>query len=311
VTTANEGCIKNIWLPSLRDDGQYKGDVLIVDYEPAINVMPCNHLKSFSKEYVDYLSVQSNVIYRKVSHKYNCIPSDRIFQFYNVLKTLKGYDTVIITDGNDIEFFKPIQPLIDYCKPCIRYVAETEKNSKLRSIFGHVYNVLLPEYYEAVKDKPIINAGVFGGPYDQIMLLLSKMIDNFEYSSAFGSEQITLNYLVYSARIHALPLDATWNYTMVDYRRANYCFTDRPMGKEDGKDIEIAILHSNSYVPYIGKYNGNTRIRKVDGVLINPFDERFVLHNSKWIFPPVYNVGTSAKVVQSTPRKKNPRLTFP
>lgn len=313
MTTANEGCIKNIWLPSLREDGKYKGDVLVVDYEQAINVKPCNELKSFSKEYADYLSTQSNVIYRKVYNKYSCIPSDRIYQFYNILKGLKGYSPIIITDGNDIEFFKPIQPLIDMCKKDFRYVAETELNKKLRSIFGYVYCKLPSKYYEVVKDKPIINAGVFGGPYEQVMLVLSKMVENFEYSTAFGSEQVTLNYLIYNNVILGLPMSATWNYTMVDYRRASYCFTDRPMGKENGKDIEIAILHSNSYVPYIGKYNGDVRVRKVDGKLVNPFDSDFMKDKCKWIFPPVYNVGTpkeQPKVV-TVPKKKNIRLIFP
>ena len=294
VVTANEGCIKGVWLPSLRDKGAYDGDVLIVDYEySSDDVMPCHELKSFSKEYVAELKQQKNVYYRKVSHVYNCIPSDRILQFYRVLKGFTDHSPIIITDGNDIEFLQPIQPLIDLMDKDFCYISEIEINRKLRGIFT-VIDAFPQQWWEKVWDKPIINAGVFGGPYDKVMSMLKFMVDNMEkYDSNFGSEQYSLNVAIYNGMFEGKQISCTWDYTMVDFRRGAFKFRDYTCyGRENPKspEMEIAIIHQNSFVSSIGKYDGKTRKRYDDnGNFVTPYRE--VTREGNWLFRTIFKDG--------------------
>jgi len=264
ITTGRESWIKNIWYPSLRDSlhGNYQGDILIVDYPDG-----------FSTKFVEELQLYPNVLYRKVQKHYESFASDRIYQFYTILKNeLREYHTILITDGSDIEFLKPIQPLLDMASKEFCYSKEEESNMAIRC-FG-----CLPKFpkeqWEYIKDKPIVNAGMLAGPRREMLNLMETMIENMDrYGAEFGSEQLTLNILIYYYMVKAKDVGATWNYTMVSNRRCKFRFEyGRCFGEEFGRRIEISILHSNGRAlgRYLGKMNGKVRKRYINGQFINP-----------------------------------------
>jgi len=168
--TGEEKEIMKKWLPSLRGKGVYDGDVLILDYFKTHAVASKGSFLRlpFSDETVKRLP--KNVIYRKTS---------------------KVYDVIMTTDGNDIQFYKPIQPLLDVAKNGLCAVKEPRLN-KAYEIWKPT-SKLPSEHWENIKNERTINAGVIAGPASAMKALLEFMVKNMKRCVDFGSEQLSLN----------------------------------------------------------------------------------------------------------------------
>ncbi|NLF88849.1 hypothetical protein GX563_08510, partial [Candidatus Bathyarchaeota archaeon] len=211
VTTGTEKYIMNTWLPSLRDleRGNYQGDILIVDYEASDNYAAHQssiergiyNLESFKPETVQSLKEQPNIIYHRVKNKYTIIPSDRINAFNTALNTLnlwEQYDVLLFTDGNDIHFLKPIQPLLEASKNRLTVAAEHTPINDGGRVFAPILACYPSETAKFLFNKPSINAGVIASSPAIIKRVFAEILHDLDaYTSDFGSEQIALSLYCY------------------------------------------------------------------------------------------------------------------
>ena len=223
VTTGNARYLLKVWLPTLRQQGEYNGNVLILDYD-------------FTSDVVENLQKDNNILLRKAKRAvYRYFPSDRIRVFEEALKDLyQNYDVIMILDA-DIQFFKPIQPLFDMAQDKICYVAELKTNIMWKKL------IAMPnadKYWEEIKNKPIINAGMFVGPAKLIYDATKFIADNLKYNNDWGYDQILFNVFIYCFGVPSQKVDSKWNYLYKNYLTVGKVF--------DLDDNEIAILHKAS-----------------------------------------------------------------
>jgi hypothetical protein len=177
--------------------------------------------------------------------------------FSEILKLYwSQYDTVMITDGDDIEFYKPIQPLLDMAKTELCVVKEPRLN-RAYSIWKPKTKLPL-DYWRAIENERTINAGVFAGPAPAVKALLEFMVENMErYSSDFGSEQLSLNIWHYVLGNSVKDAGYAWNClplmgtklvmkARIKSITASQILIDRlgfVLTPFVGVDIEAAVLH--------------------------------------------------------------------
>jgi hypothetical protein len=308
VVTGAEKFIMETWLPSLREKGRYDGDVLIVDYFDNDSISAHYRkrdglagLKGFSDETISYIQSQKNIIYRKVHNVYNCMASDRINGFYECLKPLwVKYDVILITDGNDIEFLQPIQPLLDMAKNQLCATCEPLLNS--------VYEDWKPvskfpaEYWSSVKDQPLINAGVIAGKSTDMEPLLKFMLENMRlYSSEFGSEQLSLNVWHYHYKHFIKDVGCKWN-CLAPHTSVDMSFT-----------FKITTGFPTEYVPYFSYPIKNKRLEKASLTDFNGAEiEISILHmheRSKYHIVPI-SVGVPLKSIANVNPPSNVTIIF-
>jgi hypothetical protein len=223
VTTANERPLLDTWLPSLRTRSLYSGDVLVIDYDLSL-------VANYSLSHMPPITV---VKADRVVH--SCIPSDRIRMFHNALGHLKNeYDIIMVIDGNDVEFFKPLEPLFDMACDRICYVSEIIRNNEwitLNDVTDHA------KIWEVIGPQFIANVGMFCGPSEQIYSALKYIAENLRFRSDFGYDQLLFNALIYYFEVPSARVPDIWNYDgrMPYTRQGEKCFSRESQ--------EIAILH--------------------------------------------------------------------
>lgn len=217
VTTAKDSQLLRTFLPSLEGKGEYNGDILVIDYD-------------LSQHALDVLSKKPNVRVIKSKPVYECLASDRHRAFWEALKYMyQWYETILIIDGNDIEFCKPIQPLFDLATEKVCYVTENRVNGTWVKYTGPPDVGVV---WDEIKNKLIINAGVYVGPSKLIFTIQEHIAKNLEYNSNFGADQLLLNAMIYYYGIPSKEIDKIWNYDA------------RPIGAVDPRSLmEVAIIH--------------------------------------------------------------------
>lgn len=213
ITTARDIPLMNVWLPSLQKNGKYNGDILLLDYD-------------LSPGTIQKLKIFPNIMIVKTIQKQEWIVGDRYRAYQECLKDIyRNYEVIMVTDGNDIEFLKPIQPLFDMAKEKVCYVKEKGLNKEWRWSRNPIYS---DEIWNTFKDQPTINGGMYVGPSELIYKIITYIAENLKYDNGFGFDQSLLNGLIYYYKIPSQEIDPIWNY---DPRRELY-----PMEK-------IAIVH--------------------------------------------------------------------
>lgn len=237
VTTAKRDNIFNDWLPSLLKNGKYDGDILLIDYG------------DFGEE-----KVPENVKIVKTQKVYKCIPSDRIRAFYEALKDIwQNYDVILITDGGDVLFQLPLQPLFDLAAEKICYVKENL--TFIHWIMFKWTSIVDKKVWDVLGNEKIINAGMFIGPSKMIFETTKFITEGLAYASHFGAEQVLLNALIYYYKTFpSQEVDNTWNY---DGRLNHYTKNGKFL---NDKYSVVAIFHNI----------GTSRISERDGVLPRP-----------------------------------------
>jgi hypothetical protein len=239
VTTGKKNYIMNKYLPSLINKGCYNGDILLVNYIDLPNPLT-------SKD-VTFIKNKYKVMVKDVKKVYSCIASDRIRAFYECLKEdeiYKNYDSIMVTDGDDIEYFNSIIPLFKISKSRFSCCIETPEHL----VKGWIRFKEYPDadkVWEVIQDKPMINAGVLVGPSKEIFKVLEFITEQTKYNSKFGADQMLLNALVYYYKFPTQLLGYEWNYVIYTSHRRNVA--PNKEGKvfaiEDGKEINI--FHRN------------------------------------------------------------------
>lgn len=221
-TTGNGRYLLRVWLPTLRQRGEYNGDILILDYD-------------FTPDVVENLRKENNILIKKVEKVYNLIPSDRFRAFYEIFKDLhQNYDVIMLIDM-DTEFFKPIQPLFDMSQEKIRYVKEWVA---LRAWFKPEGLPNIDEVWRKIEPRPIINSGMIIGPAKLIYQTTKFIAENLKYRNSWGYDQMLLNIYLYCFDIPSESIEEKWNYI-----QKGYLIVGKVL---DVFDNEIAILHKRN-----------------------------------------------------------------
>lgn len=221
-TTGNGRYLLKVWLPTLRQRGEYNGDILILDYD-------------YTPDVVERLQEDKNILLRKVKKIYDLIPCDRFRAFSEVLKDLHQNYDVIMTIDMDTEFFKPIQPLFDMAQEKIRYVKEWVA---LRAWFKPSGLPNIDEIWKKIESRPIINSGMIVGPTKLIYETTKFIAENLKYKNSWGYDQMLLNIYLYCFDVPSQNIDEKWNYILKGYLIVGKVL--------DVFDNEIAILHKRN-----------------------------------------------------------------
>lgn len=178
------------WLPSLRKNAEYRGKVVIFDYD-------------LSEIYRSILVGSGLVSIEKQRMELDSIREDRHRAIYNYLLKMKRPDvTVLCVDGGDITFQVPIAPLFDLARDIVCYTVEEDLNEVM---------VPIPDesVWKAIKDKPVINGGLYIGPIAEILKLEKFIAEHCKY---FPVDQHWLNALIYYYNFPAKRIDDAWNW---------------------------------------------------------------------------------------------------
>lgn len=204
------------WLSTLRSKGEYDGDVLIIDYDLS------EHVKV-------ELRKDLKVILSKRYERTKNISGDRFKAFYDYLKDIwMNYDTIMIIDGSDVEFYSSIQPLFDMASREVCYVTEDKPNKAWVRYTG---TPDADKVWEVIKYKLIINSGMYVGPSNMIFQIVKYIVGNLEYGSYWGIDQLSFNAMIYYYGIPSREVDKRWNYDA------------RGKKIDDKLLMEISILH--------------------------------------------------------------------
>ncbi len=123
------------------------------------------------------------------------------------------YGQVLSSDGGDIIFQEDISVLFNKNKNEIR-VATEDYNIPFEDIFSK--NYFTPENVEKIKGtlrgKRMINAGIIVGSKKKFIELGKKLNEILIDKSAFGPEQVAVNYILYTSSF--VTLDNKYNYVV-------------------------------------------------------------------------------------------------
>jgi hypothetical protein len=175
-----------------------------------------------------------------------------------------------IFDGNDIKFLGSIQPLLKAAQTELCVTAQKGSLKQGERMFTTTSEFLFkPEEYETIKEKPMINAGVFAATPTVIKELFEYMLANMEINAAFGSEQLSLNLYCYSEKHPYRDMGEIYNFLPIfldrsmtvtyqaeiskelstdngyTYEIKNPEITDLTFDYPNGKKEPIAVLHSH------------------------------------------------------------------
>lgn len=184
--------LAEVWLPTLRKNAEYTGDVLLFDYD-------------FSETYRNILRQDKNVFIEKTEPGNIWVTRHRDAYFFLTDSSYSNYDVVLCIDGKDITFQKPIVPLFDLAKEVVCYTIERGLNANWVRIEGPDADKI----WEVIKDKRIINGGFYIGPLNEIVKLERFMSEQCKH---FPVDQLWLNALIYYHGFPAKRVDDTWNW---------------------------------------------------------------------------------------------------
>lgn len=218
-TTARDRPLMNVWLPSLREKGEYTGDVLIINYD-------------LSPQTVQKLRLEPNTILVDSKCRSHYITNDRFRAFHEAIKDLwYKYDVIMVIDGNDVEFTKPIKPLFELAKREVCYVTEDRINSQWVTSQGLVVYRGPPdskEVWDAIKNRLIINLGMFIGPAKMIFRVVEHIAKTVLYIDTWGGDQLIFNGIIYYYGVPSKEVDKIWNYdTRQNSITPNVCIIHR------------------------------------------------------------------------------------
>ncbi len=236
---------KNL-LPTLFGRGKYTGDLVIVQYPTDGNFTT---------------SLPSNVYIHKTEKKLSTFTADRFRAFYEYLnspvnqhgdKVWEEYDIIMHIDGNDMEIFDPIQLLFNKVSDKVCVVQEPRKNDTGLKYWPDTISSLPTDYWYAIKDQLVLNAGMFLGPSKEMFYITKFLSEQTEADSRFGSDQLLFNVLFYYHKLPYQLLDSKWDWQYgdgVEKIGDRYFYSDS-VGKH-----KVSILHYAGYFDWKTKEN--------------------------------------------------------
>ena len=187
------------WLPGLRGAGEYSGDVLVLDFD--LKPWFRDKLLGDGRVFVEPASFDGRGpgCVQRVRHEYY----SRLFS-----GAYSGYDVVACLDG-DLIFQSSIQPLLELARKEFCCVAERVSNGAWLDmrVTGHPGAGLI---WEAIKDKPMVNCGVYAGPLERVLFVERFLSDRCGF---YPVDQAWFNALLYVYGFPARLVDDTWNFS--------------------------------------------------------------------------------------------------
>lgn len=220
--------LAEVWLPSLRKNAMYRGKVVIFDYD----------LSDIYRSILVW-SGGWNVSIEKQRMKLDCnlaangIPyiwGDRHRAIYNYLVKMGRADVTVLCVDGDMTFQAPIAPLFDLAEDTVCYTVEEDLNEVMLPIKGPDADNI----WKVIKDKPVINGGLYIGPIADILKLEKFIAEHIKY---FPIDQHWLNALIYYYNFPAKRVDDTWNW----YRGKGFKIINGIYCTPDGE--KVAIFH--------------------------------------------------------------------
>lgn len=200
ITTGTSDWIQGRLLPSLYTNGNYNGEVLIINYGEF----------SFEEEQTIYSGYGKKVKFSRATKRYLTYTTDRFRAFENALRYFyHNYEIIMHVDGNDIEFRADFESLLEQIKDSLIVTQELPCNNFVT--YWKTYHTLPTEFREAIANKRIINAGMFLGPAKLMYQVIKEIANLEEYDTRFGMDQLMLNVLCY---YYGVPFDVVgreWN----------------------------------------------------------------------------------------------------
>ena len=210
----------DVWLPSLRSKGEYSGDVLIFNYD--LDKTHEESLRNDERVFVEKVEKTEGVFFCRHRDAYHLLQ-----------KKYFDYDVVLCSDGKDIVFQAPLEPLFLEAEKIVCCVVEPV----LHKQWWNTINSPEGEKIQSVlADLPIINLGIYVGPLSQIVDVEKFILENYSFCA---DDQTWFNVMVYFHGFSVKLLDKTWNWgTKLGFKILNGVY----FGLDDKK---IAIFHKH------------------------------------------------------------------
>lgn len=188
------------WLTSLQDNVNLNGvDVLILDY-------------GLEPQQRERLEARGARCHRCVRDGH--VTSLRYRDMATVLEQGE-YDQALLVDGSDIIFQTDIRPLLESDRDSFRAVCheiEVPVHEVIMSK-GDFDSQVSRALMDFLRDKRTINGGVLFGPAALMKELWTDFNKQANSFGRFGTDQLLLNYLLYSRGF--VELDAKYNYSII------------------------------------------------------------------------------------------------
>ena len=268
IMTGKPFFIVNHLLPSLYNVGNYKGDVLIVDYGEYSVEVKFGIKQNYPK-----------VFFESATKKYQSFTADRFRAFAKILKRIRHRYGVIMHMDDDMEVYGDISPLLLMGENKLCFVEEPRLNDNKIVRKWCTIDSLPIEYWSAIKYERVLNAALFLGPSEDMYHLIRIVSEYIEHDSRFGIDQLILNALVYYHDIPHRVVGREWDYHFYD-------------GFEKIRDMPY-FMKGNVYHPiYILHYAGPQPFKKGT-------DRDTQTKKKNWLFP------EDPKPVQEVKPKRN------
>ena len=302
IVTGTSKIILTRWLPLLRNVGQYKGDILVLDYGD-INYFGTPVV--LNRNSMELLKQQPNVSVLNPVRKLKNIFIDRLAVAQQYLNIHSEYEQVGFMDGNDTIFWGSIEPLLEESKDIICCVQEHPSN--LLSIWGDFGpRKFCQDNFSSIMGQPIINGGVLFGPREEMTKLLKIIFDLVANYGDEPSDQVFLDIAVYMKMIPAKIVGSEWNYThaVIGYNARGVPNGPRTPVFRDGKAFKV-----EDGTPVIIEHRTGTGHRlwgsQFAVQLLNgpyPISLMAEYEGTNWLFP---NLGRGVAQEDKTPHLSN------
>jgi len=218
MTTGDNRLILKRYLPTLRGSGEYKGDVMVLDYGI---ICQTQMLDPNRAERVQELKDNGVIVYPTTCQANNFFV-DRMRGYREYLlkdDNYKKYDVVMYTDGNDIIFHGPIQSLFDQAKDVICYAKEPPRNTLRRweSLISQITGVkeaaIITRNFESIADNAEINNGMIVGPPTAMLDLFNFILEaSAKFNVSVACDQQFMNIFFYYNKYPSKEVGYEWNY---------------------------------------------------------------------------------------------------
>ena len=219
------------WLKSVKANVNLKNiDIVIIDY--GLSLKQLKKLKNLK------------VTIYKGAKKYHIV-NKRFFDAGQLLKN-KKYDQVLFIDGGDTIIQEDISHLFTKDKNIFRVVPLGMEVLFFEwFIFNNFEKGIKEKIWKVVKDKIVINAGVIFAPHNKFIELCDLMRKLIKDKSAFGPDQIILNYYLYQNKFKFI--DNKYNF-MMSTEEKGFLVKKGVFYKPSGE--KIAIVHNAGMVDF-------------------------------------------------------------
>lgn len=211
ITYIDENYDENLledFLSTLKSEALYKGKIVIIDYGMS------KKIKEKISEAYDVNIYEFEKTMPVFSLRYKHIP--------DVIKDLPAEITnVMLIDGGDVWFQKPISPIFELTKERIGCVEESiiyGKNEWTLECVNNLDEKITAKVMGYINERHVKNSGMVCGPRNEILYLTRKIYNDMKESGIefFGIDQIFFNYELNRLKNNqVIILDNEFNYVLV------------------------------------------------------------------------------------------------